>query len=142
MDLREQNKNTHELSSTTEDILRRVASKNFSGRQVRWIELSKFDFTAPYVPSKENTLPNTLSCLYEFDAVGIVQASFEYVGHDPLRKDTHGGSDTPLAVLSDPVLAGKEAMATAPCRQSVAHKPVKDLLLPVAEPKGAASLPK
>ena len=108
---------------------------------MRWIELSKFDFTALYVPSKENALPNTLSRLYKFDAVGIVRASFEYVGHDPLRKDARGGSDTPLAVLSDPVLAGKEAMATAP-HQSVAHKPAKDLLLPVAEPKGAALLPK
>ena len=104
--------------------------------------MSKFDFTAPYVPSKENALPNTLSRLYKFDAVGIVRASFEYVGHDPLQKDTRGGLDTPLGVLLDPVLAGKEAMATAPHCQSIAHKPVKDLLLPVAEHKGAASLPK
>ena len=40
------------------------------------------DFTAQYVPSEDNVLPDPLSRLYEFGAPGTVLAPSEYVVHD------------------------------------------------------------
>ena len=97
-----------------------LTQRNLSGRQARWMEkLSSFDFKVQYVPGEDNVLPDALSRLYEFDAPGTIRAPSEFVEHDLQRPDVPDASDTsPPAVLSAPVLVGREAIATAPRRST------------------------
>ena len=82
-----------------------------------------------------------MSRLYEFDAPGTVQTSFEYVERDPFRMDAPGGSDTPSpAVLSAPVFVDQEVMATVSDLSPYAAHDQMDASILTRKPRRVARL--
>jgi len=80
--------------------------KNLSGRQARWLEkISSFDFKVVYVLGEENSVADTLSCIYSNDAPGTVRSRSEYTYHDVVDEDLEFNQQ------DIPILAGLEAKA-------------------------------
>jgi len=92
--------------------------RDLSGRQARWVEkLGDFDFEIRYLPGVENILPDALSRMYSYDALGMVRAPSEFTQHDEEARVAKG---RPLThIITMPVLVGAEACAMDPPRHSL-----------------------
>lgn len=92
-----------------------------TGRQACWLKkLSKFNFHVLYVSGAENVLPDALSHLYEFDALGTIHASGEYLQHDLLLDDQDDWHAP--AVISASLLVSLEALALMPDDGKLWHR--------------------
>ena len=117
-------------------------------------KLSRLDFIVQYGSGE-----NVLSRLYEFGVPGTMQASCEYVDHDPLWT-THLVVPTRRPLLSSRLLswlartwllrlivvialrAGRLRQSTRRQSTPLARRPAKDLPVPVTLPGGSVSSPK